>query len=221
VPPVVRPLPADGAQRGKDEVEDRLEPGGTATGRRDGGTGGHGRQRGEFRPTGERRGCDLPRRGLLLLLDETLAADAVAGERQGLEPSLGDRLGAPLALAEAALVELAERDEDLSQQAAVTVAQLEQELARVRGRRLISEILDAVVFLALPVEGTPADLILELAPLVDERLLEVGHPLLLHLHPSEPPVNDSGATSRRKLARDIMGVQGQSARDGVRHALGS
>jgi hypothetical protein len=81
--------------------------------------------------------------GLVLALEAPLALDAVAGERQGVEALLADGLPAPLALAEAAFVELPERSHHLAQEAAVPVAKLELELAGVRGVGLVAEVLVA------------------------------------------------------------------------------
>src|SRR5262249_3955551 len=122
---------------------------------------------------------------------QPLAVDAVAREREGVEAPFGDRLAAALALSEAALVELPQRDQDFFEEAPVTVAQLEQELAGVGGRPLVPQILDAVVFLPLAITRASPDLILELASLVQERLAEVGEPVLLDLHARQPPLNDA------------------------------
>ena len=89
--------------------------------------------------------------GALLFLDQTLAGDAVTGERQRFETLVADRLAAALALAERALVDLLQRGDDVAQQSPVAVAQLEEEFAVVGGIRLVAEILDRVVFLILAV----------------------------------------------------------------------
>src|SRR5437773_6990695 len=80
----------------------------------------------------------LARGHALLLLDRPLTVDAVARERQRLEPLLGDRLPAPLARAEGAVVQLLQGGDDVAQQAPVTIAELEEELAVVRGGRLVA-----------------------------------------------------------------------------------
>ena len=104
----------------------------------------------------------------LLLLDQPLAVDAVARERQRLEAPLGNGLAAPLTAAERAVVDLLQRRDDVTQQSTVAVPQLEKELARVGGVGLVAEVLDGVVFLVLAVErGTP-DLLRQLAVLLDE-----------------------------------------------------
>src|SRR5689334_22736726 len=73
----------------------------------------------------------------LLLLDRALTLDAVARERQRFEPLLGDFLAAPLAAAERAIVDLLQRGDHIAQEPTVAVAELEEELARVGGVRLV------------------------------------------------------------------------------------
>src|SRR5215475_12050787 len=99
----------------------------------------------------------LARGHALFFLDEPLAVDAIARERQGVQTLLGDRLAAALARAVRAVLDLLQGGDDLAQQPPVAVAQLEEKLARVGGVRLIAEILDRVVLLVLPVEGRAAD----------------------------------------------------------------
>src|SRR6266508_2390524 len=94
----------------------------------------------------------LPGGGALFFFDEPLAVDAVAGEGQRLEALVGDDLPAALAVAEVASVDLLQRRDDFLQDPAVPVAQLEEELAVVRCRGLVPEILRGVVVGALGVE---------------------------------------------------------------------
>ena len=68
-------------------------------------------------------------------------------------------LAAALAGAERAVLDALERRDHVAQHPAVTAAQLEEELARVRGVRLIAQVLDGVVFRILAVERGPADLV--------------------------------------------------------------
>src|SRR5256712_3622799 len=134
------------------------------------------------RRTGARRGrARLARGHPLLFLDHPLAADAMAREGQRLEPFLGNRLAAPLARAERTVVQLLERGDDVPQQPAVAVAQLEEELSRVCGVRLVAEILDRVVFLIFSVQSGSPDLLGQLPLLLDEALFEVREPILSHL----------------------------------------
>ena len=58
--------------------------------------------------------------GALLLLDQALAVDAVACERQRLQALLGDGLVAPLARAERPVLDLLERGHDVAEDPAVT-----------------------------------------------------------------------------------------------------
>ena len=67
---------------------------------------------------------------------------------------------------------LLQRGHDVAQQPPVAVAQLEEELARVGGIRLVAEILDGVVFLVLAVERGPADLVGQLPLLLEQRFLK-------------------------------------------------
>src|SRR5437762_13146115 len=105
-----------------------------------------------------------------LLLDHTLAIDAVARERQGLQPLVTDGLAAALAVAERAVVDLLQRRHDVAEDPAVAVAELEKELARIGGVGLIAEILDGVIFLVLNVQRRAADFVGELPVLLDQAL---------------------------------------------------
>src|SRR5262245_31674511 len=131
----------------------------------------------------------------LLFLDHPLAVDTVARERQSLEPLLGDRLAAPLARAERAVVQLLQGRDDIAQQPAVAVAQLEEEFSRVRSVRLVAEVLDGIVFLVFSVQGGSPDLFGQLALLLDEPLFEVSEPVLPHL---DLLPHDQGACSRNR-----------------------
>src|SRR4029450_4409244 len=106
----------------------------------------------------------------VLALEAPLALDAETRERERLGALLADRLAPALALAEAAPAELAERGQHLAQGPAIPVAQLELELARVRGVGLVAEVLRRVVVQTLLVRDAPADLVLQLTPLGHERL---------------------------------------------------
>src|ERR1051325_6667758 len=123
------------------------------------------------RPTTRPRRIDtegagpLAGRGALFLFRRPLALDAVARERERLEALLGDGLAAALAVAEAALGDLLERERDLLQESAVAVAQLEQELTIVGRRSLVAQVLDGVVLGTLPVEHVPTHFFHELAVL--------------------------------------------------------
>src|SRR6267378_566444 len=117
----------------------------------------------------------------LLFLDHPLAADAVARERQGLEPFFGNRLAAPLARTEPAVVQLLQSRDNVAQQPTVAVAQLEEEFSRVRRVRLVAEVLDGIVFLVFSIEGGSPDLFGQLSLLLDELLFEVCEPVLAHL----------------------------------------
>src|SRR5713101_1685064 len=88
----------------------------------------------------------LPGGGALFLFDRALAPDAVPRERQRLQALLGDRLAAALTVAESALGDLLQRQRHLLQKPAVAVAQLEEKLAIVRGRGLVTQVLDGIVF---------------------------------------------------------------------------
>src|SRR6185436_1203239 len=140
------------------------------------------------RSMGARRSrARLARGHPLLFLDHPLAVDAVARERQGFEPLLGDRLAASLAGTEPAVVQLLQGGDDVPQQPAVAVAQLEEEFSRVGGVRLIAEVLDGIVFLVFPVEGGSPNLFRQLPLLLDETLFEVCEPVLAHLDLLPPP----------------------------------
>src|SRR6266446_702138 len=149
----------------------------------------------ERRAEARRDRARLARGHPLLFLDHPLAADAMAREGQRLEPFLGDRFAAPLARAERAVVQLLERRHDVPQKAPVAVAQLEEKLPRIRGVRLVAEVLDRVVFLIFYVEGGSPDLLGQLPLLLDETLFEVREPILSHL--DLLPYHD-GAHSRDK-----------------------
>src|SRR5262249_23241230 len=127
--------------------------------------------------------------GLVLALEAPLALDAVAREGKRVEPLLANRLAASLALSEAPLVELPERGPHLTQESAVPVAELELELAGVRGVGLVAEILGGVLVEALLVERAAADFGLELTALGHERLTQLLQPLLCQLgcHRHRPP----------------------------------
>src|SRR6266850_647033 len=112
-------------------------------------------------------------------------------ERRGLEPLFGNRLAAPLARTEPAVVQLLQSRDDVAQQPAVAVAQLEEEFSRVRRVRLVAEVLDGIVFLVFSIEGGSPDLFGQLSLLLDELLFEVCEPILAHLdllphHPGAP-----------------------------------
>src|SRR3990172_7997520 len=112
-------------------------------------TGRNARERKETRGdqgTPHRR--PLPGRRLLLLY-QTLAVDAVAGERQRLEPLFGDRLAAPLANPERPFLDFSEGTDHFLEESPVAVAQLEKELAVVGIIGLVPEVLDRVVLLTL------------------------------------------------------------------------
>src|SRR5262245_27529223 len=110
--------------------------------------------------------------GALLLFDDPLAVDAVARERQGLQPLVADRLATALAIAEGAVVDLLQRGDDVAQQAVIAVAQLEEELARVRRVGLVAEILDRVVVLIFAVNRGASDAVGELLVLLQQALSE-------------------------------------------------
>src|SRR6266849_5296943 len=116
----------------------------------------------------------------LFFFREALAGDAVPGERHRVEPLLGDGLAAPLAGTKAPVVDLGQRGHDLAQQPPVAVAQLEEELARVRGVGLVAEVLDRVVLLVLAVQRALADFVDELPLLLDQALFEVRQSILPH-----------------------------------------
>src|SRR5262249_58797618 len=117
---VVRAHLADRADRGKDEIEDGIEPAGDGEGHRWAPQAGPGSAGG----------------GLVLALEAPLALDAVAREGERIEPLLADRLAASLALPEAPFVELPERGHHLPHEAAVAGTQLQLEPADGRGARL-------------------------------------------------------------------------------------
>src|SRR6185503_13671762 len=122
----------------------------------------------------------LPGRGTLFLFDRALALDAVARVRHRVQALVGDRLAAALAVAEPALGDLLQRERDLLQPPALAVAQLEEELAIVGGRGLVAQVLDGVIFGALPIEDVPAHLLLELAVLLLQLLPELSQTVFLH-----------------------------------------
>jgi hypothetical protein len=129
---------------------------------------------------GDRDHTASPGRGTLLLLDEPLAVDAVARERQRLQPLVADRLAAALAIAERSVVDLLQGGDDVPQQSSVPVAELEEELAGVGGVRLVPEILDGVVVLMLAVRRRATHPIGELFVLFQQTLLEARQSFLLH-----------------------------------------
>src|SRR5213594_3171468 len=133
---------------------------------------------GKGRAEARRRGARLARGHPLLFLDHPLAVDAVARERQRLEPLLGNRLVASLARPERAIVELLEGRDDVAEEPTVAVAELEEELASVRGVRLVAQVLDRVVLRILPVQSGPTDLLGQLPLLFHKALLEVSEPVL-------------------------------------------
>src|SRR5215470_12898863 len=135
---------------------------------------------GTDRGQARRRGARLARGHPLLFLDHALAVDAMTRERQRLEPFFGDRLVAPLARAEGAIVELLEGRDDVAEDPTVAVAELEEELARVGRVRLVAQILDRVVLGVLSVRSGPADLLGQLPLLFDKALLEVCEAVLAH-----------------------------------------
>src|SRR5262249_42031953 len=85
-----------------------------------------------------------------------------------------------LAGAVVTFVDALQRRHDVAEEAPVTVAELEEELARVRGVRLVAQILDRIVFLILPVQCGLTHLVSELTLLFQQLLLEVGEPILSH-----------------------------------------
>src|SRR5437879_5509831 len=93
---------------------------------------------------------------------------------------LGERLSAPLARTKAAALQLLQGGDDIAQQAPVAVAEFEEELPVVRGIRLVAEVLDRVVFLVLAVKRRPADLVRQLALLLEQALLEVRQSIFSH-----------------------------------------
>src|SRR5437588_270094 len=131
----------------------------------------------------EARGRDarLARGHPLLFFDHALAIDTVTRERQRLEPLFGNRLVAPLARAERAVVELLEGRDDVAEQPPVAVAELEEELSRVRGIGLVAQVLDRVVFGVFSVQSGPADLFGQLPLLFDKSLFEIREPILAHM----------------------------------------
>src|SRR5215475_12159671 len=135
---------------------------------------------GSDREQARRRGARLARGHPLLFLDHPLAVDAVTRERQGLEPFLGNRLVAPLARPEGAIVQLLEGREDIAEDPTVAVAELEAQLAGVRRIGLVAQVLDRVVLRVLSVQSGPADLLGQLPLLFDKALLEVCEAVLAH-----------------------------------------
>src|SRR5262245_49752047 len=135
---------------------------------------------GADRGQARRRGARLAGGHPLLFLDPPLAVDAVPCERQRLEPFLGDRLVAPLARPEGAIVQLLEGRDDIAEDPTVAVAELEEELARVRRVGLVAQVLDRVVLRILSVQSGPADLLGQLPLLFDKSLLEVCEAVLAH-----------------------------------------
>src|SRR4029453_4216603 len=134
------------------------------------------------RSVGARRNrARLARGHPLLFLDPPLAADGVTRERQGLQPLFGNRLAAPLARTEPAVVQLLQGRDDVAQQPGGAVAPLEEEFSRIRSVRLVAEVLDRIVFLVFAVEGGSPDLFGQLALLLDETLFELCEPVLAHL----------------------------------------
>ena len=77
-------------------------------------------------------------------------------------------------LAEGAVVDLLQRGDDVAQQTAVAVAQLEEELPVVGGVRLVAEILDRVVFLILAVGRGATDPVGKLPLLVEQLFLKLA-----------------------------------------------
>src|SRR5678809_1555658 len=138
------------------------------------------------RPTTRPRRIDtegagpLAGRGALFLFRRALALDAEARERERFEALLGDGLAAALAVAEATLVDLLKGEGDLLQEAAVTVAQLEQELAIIGRGSLVTQVLDGVVLGTLPVEHVPTHFFHELAVLFLQLLPVVDQAVFLH-----------------------------------------
>src|SRR5262249_7040876 len=118
--------------------------------------------------------------GALLLLGQPLAVDAVARRGHRVQPLVADRLAAALAVAGGAVVDLLQRIDDVAQLAAVAVAELEEELARVGGVGLIPEVLDGVVVLVLAVQRGATHTRGELGALLEQRLPEARQSLLLH-----------------------------------------
>src|SRR5437879_664891 len=120
-------------------------------------------------------------RGHPLFFDHALAVDTVTRERQRLEPLFGNRLVASLARPERAVVELLEGRDDVAEQPPVAVAELEEELSRVRGVGLVAQVLDRVVFRVFSVQSGPADLFGQLPLLFDKSLFEIREPILAHV----------------------------------------
>src|SRR3989441_7306047 len=116
----------------------------------------------------------------LLFFDNPLAIYAVAREREGIQPFLGNRLAAPLAGAEGAVLDLLESQDDVAEQATVAVAQLEEELSGVGRVGLIAQILDRVVLLVLAVEGAAPHFLEQLMLLLEQALFEGRHPFFSH-----------------------------------------
>src|SRR5262245_35917939 len=176
------------------------------------------------------RGRQSPGGHPLLFLHQSLTVDAIAREGQGVQTPVRDRLPAPFASAERAVVELLQRGDDVAEQPTVAVAKLEEELARVGRVGLVAEILDGIVLLILPVERGLTHLVRELTLFLQEALLEVRQTLLLHrylrarrrgalakghtLARCAGTVQGRGLTRRRRrlTARHPTGARGRSRR---------
>src|SRR5438093_7237367 len=133
------------------------------------------------RAEARRREARLARGHPLLFFDHALAIDTVTRERQRLEPLFGNRLVASLARPERAVVELLEGRDDVAEQPPVAVAELEEELSRVRGVGLVAQVLDRVVFRVFSVQSGPADLFGQLPLLFDKSFFEVREPIFAHV----------------------------------------
>src|SRR5262245_10744835 len=151
-------------------------------------------------------GPALAGRGALFLFDGSLALDAVPRVRQRLEALVRNGLPAALAVAEATLGDLLQRQRDLFQSPAVAVAQLEEELAIVGRRGLVTQVLDGIVFGALPIEDGLADLLYELAMLLLELPAELHQAVLLHR--GLLPRHDRRQNTRRGSAARRAGYHG-------------
>src|SRR5438132_2834687 len=130
------------------------------------------------RAEARRREARLARGHPLLFFDHALAVDTVTRERQRLEPLFGNRLVASLARPERAVVELLEGRDDVAEQPPVAVAELEEELSRVRGVGLVTQVLDRIVFRVFSVQSGPAALFGQLPLLFDKSLFEIREPIL-------------------------------------------
>src|SRR5262245_54470598 len=176
------------------------------------------------------RGRQSPGGHPLLFLHQALTVDAVARERQRVQTPVGDRLPAPFACAEGAIVDLLQRGDDVAKQPTIAVAKLEEELAGVGRVGLVTEVLDGIVLLILPVERGLAHLVRELTLFLEEALLEVRQTLLFHrylrarrlgalakghtLARSARPVQGRGLMRRRRrpAAHHPTGARGRSRR---------